>query len=45
MALLVAAVAGFPASWRQRLAGLAGCLVAVYLVNVARLVSLYFVGV
>lgn len=42
--LLAAAVAAFPAGWRARLAGLAGAMLLVYLLNQVRIVGLYFVA-
>ena len=43
-ALFLAAVLAFPAGWRPRLLGALGGLLALNLLNVARIVFLYFVG-
>ncbi len=42
--LFVAAVAAFPASWRARLAGALIGLAGLFVVNVVRLASIYYVG-
>lgn len=42
--LFVAAVVAFPASWRAKLAGVGTGLSALFLVNVVRLASLYYIG-
>jgi exosortase H (IPTLxxWG-CTERM-specific) len=42
--LFVSAVLAFPASWRARLLGTAAGLLAIELVNLVRVVSLYWVG-
>lgn len=42
--LLVAAIAAFPASLRSRLLGVAGASVAIQLLNVVRLSSLFWLG-
>jgi exosortase/archaeosortase family protein len=42
--LFLAAVAAFPATWRARLAGVGIGLGGLFVVNVARLASLYYVG-
>lgn len=41
--LLTAAVLAFPAPWRVKLAGVIGGVVAMYLLNLVRIVGLYFV--
>ena len=43
--LFVIAVAAFPARWRAKLAGVAIGIGGLYVVNLIRLISLYFVGV
>ncbi|MEN6368381.1 MAG: archaeosortase/exosortase family protein [Thermotogota bacterium] len=45
MGLYLIAVLLFPASWRARLAGCVGGVCVLFVVNVVRLVSLYYVGV
>lgn len=45
IALVVAAVVAFPATWRQRLLGGGAAVAALFAVNVLRLGSLYLVGV
>lgn len=42
--LFLAAVVAFPTSWRARLVGAGVGLVGLFLVNVVRLTSLYYVG-
>lgn len=42
--LFISAVLAFPASWRARLAGAAAGFFAIELVNLVRVVSLYWVG-
>ena len=42
--ILVAAMLAFPASWRKKLAGIAAGLLAVQLLNVVRVVSLFYLG-
>ncbi len=42
--LFLAAVAAFPASWRARLAGAGIGLAGLFVLNVVRLASLYYVG-
>jgi len=42
--LLAAAVLAFPASWRQRGAGFVGGFLAIELVNLVRVVSLFWIG-
>ena len=43
--VFVAGVLAFPAPWRARLLGVVGGFVAVQVLNVVRVVSLYYVGV
>jgi exosortase/archaeosortase family protein len=43
--LLVAAMVSWPGAWRRRLVGAAAGAFALYVVNVARICSLYYVGV
>ena len=43
--VFVAGVLAFPASWRARLLGVVLGVVAVQLLNIVRVVSLYYVGV
>jgi exosortase H (IPTLxxWG-CTERM-specific) len=45
MLILVAAVLAFPASWRQRLAGLAVGVAVIQALNLVRVVSLFWLGV
>jgi exosortase H (IPTLxxWG-CTERM-specific) len=42
--LFVSAVIAFPSRWRARLLGAAGGLLAIELVNLVRVVSLYWIG-
>jgi exosortase H (IPTLxxWG-CTERM-specific) len=42
--LLWAGIAAFPAGWRERLLGMAAAALAVMLLNLARIVSLYYLG-
>lgn len=42
--LFLAAVAAFPTSWRARLVGAGVGLVGLFVVNVVRLASLYYIG-
>jgi exosortase/archaeosortase family protein len=44
-ALFAAAVLAFPSKWSTRLIGLAVGVVAIFAINIVRLVALYFVGV
>jgi exosortase family protein XrtM len=44
-AIFAAAVLAFPVSWRRRAFGVVLGLVGLYLLNLARIVCLYFVGV
>ncbi len=44
MLVLVAGVLAYPAPWRQRLAGLAGGIVAIQALNLVRIVSLFYLG-
>lgn len=43
--ILVTAVLAFPAGWRAKLIGVAGGILGVQLVNMVRIVSLYYIGV
>lgn len=42
--VLAAAILAFPASWRYKLLGLAAGAVAVQLLNVVRVISLFYIG-
>ena len=42
--LLAAAVLAFPASWRQRIAGFVGGFLVIEIVNLVRVVSLFWIG-
>lgn len=42
--VLCAAILAFPAPWRHKLAGLAVGIVAVQLLNVVRVISLFYIG-
>ena len=42
--ILIAAMLAFPAPWLRKLAGIAGGLAAVQLLNVVRVVSLFYLG-
>ena len=42
--ILVSAMLAFPATWRQRVAGIAVGLVTVQLLNVVRVVTLFYIG-
>jgi exosortase H (IPTLxxWG-CTERM-specific) len=44
MAIFFSAVLAFPAAWRSRLLGLALGLVAIQVINLLRVVALYFTG-
>jgi len=44
MLIFLAAVLAFPASWRSRLAGLALGILAIQVINLVRVVSLYLTG-
>jgi exosortase H (IPTLxxWG-CTERM-specific) len=44
MIVLLAAMLAFPASWRLKLAGIALGVVAVQLLNLVRIVSLFYLG-
>jgi exosortase H (IPTLxxWG-CTERM-specific) len=44
MIVLVAAIVAFPATWKQRLAGLAAGVAAIQALNVVRIVSLFYLG-
>jgi exosortase/archaeosortase family protein len=43
--LLVAAIVAFPAPWRRRVVGIASGVAALTVINILRIVSLYFVDV
>lgn len=43
--IFAAAVLAFPAPWKARLVGLAGGFVAIQLVNLVRIVSLFYIGI
>jgi exosortase H (IPTLxxWG-CTERM-specific) len=45
MLILFAAVLAFPASWRQRLYGLLAGIAVIQLLNLVRVVSLFWLGV
>ena len=42
--LFWSAVVAFPAGWRQKLAGLAGGAIVLFVLNVARVVSMLYIG-
>ena len=42
--ILIAAIVAFPAPWRHRLAGLLAGFLAIQLLNVVRIVSLFWLG-
>ncbi len=42
--LITSAILAFPASWRQRILRLVATLVGLVVVNVVRIVTLYFIG-
>jgi exosortase H (IPTLxxWG-CTERM-specific) len=44
MIVLLAAILAYPAPWKHRLAGLAGGVLAVQLLNIVRIVSLFYIG-
>lgn len=44
MILLVSAMLAWPASWRQRLSGIAGGIVAIQVLNLVRIGSLYYLN-
>ena len=44
-ALLVAAMVAFPSSWRAKLVGVLAGVATVLVVNVVRIVSLFYIGV
>lgn len=44
MIVLAAGVLAFPATWRQRLAGLAIGFVAIQALNIVRIISLFYLG-
>lgn len=43
--IFTAAVLAFPARWKVRLLGLAGGFVAIQLINLVRIVSLFYIGI
>ncbi|MGE5236333.1 MAG: exosortase H [Acidobacteriota bacterium] len=45
MLIFVCGVLAFPAPWRAKLIGVAGGFVAIQVINVVRVVSLFYVGV
>src|SRR4030095_11226655 len=42
--VLIAAIFAFPAPWRHRIVGLAIGIVAVQLLNIVRVISLFYIG-
>lgn len=44
-ALFIAAVLAFPASWRQRVFGIVIGVAVIYLLNLIRIITLYYAGV
>lgn len=42
--ILIASILAFPATWKQRAAGAAAGLVAIQVLNIVRLVSLFYLG-
>ena len=44
MIVLLAAIVAYPAPWKHRAAGLAGGALAVQLLNIVRIVSLFYIG-
>ena len=44
MIVLLAAIATFPAPWRYKLTGLAAGFLAIQALNLARIISLYYLG-
>lgn len=44
MIILVAAILAFPASWKQRLVGLVLGFLAIQLLNLVRILSLFYIG-
>jgi exosortase H (IPTLxxWG-CTERM-specific) len=42
--VLVAAILAFPASWQRKLVGLAAGIVAVQVLNIVRVISLFYLG-
>ena len=42
--VFASAVLAFPASWRAKLAGIAGGLLAIQMINLVRVVALYYTG-
>jgi len=43
--ILVTAVLAFPTSWRAKMIGIVGGITGVQLINMVRIISLYYVGV
>ena len=43
-AMLWAAILAYPAKWRCRIAGLIGCAVILFFVNIVRVVTMFYVG-
>ena len=43
--IFVSGVLAFPASWRAKAIGIAGGLLAIQVINLVRIVSLYYIGV
>jgi exosortase H (IPTLxxWG-CTERM-specific) len=43
--IFVSAVLAFPAGWKAKLVGVVGGLVAIQLINLVRIVSLFYIGV
>jgi len=43
--IFLSAVLAFPVGWRAKLIGVAGGIVAIQLINMIRIVSLYYIGV
>jgi exosortase H (IPTLxxWG-CTERM-specific) len=44
MIVLLSAIVAYPASWKRRLAGLAAGVLAIQLLNIVRIVSLFYIG-
>lgn len=44
MIVLLAAIVAYPAPWKYRFAGLAGGVLAIQLLNIVRIVSLFYIG-
>jgi len=43
--ILVAGVLAFPTGWRARIIGVVGGILAIQIINMVRIVSLYYIGV